>query len=143
MLPHIEPFIGGRGVANGAGAPHGAAVPMAERCGLGLPHPWPTGAGLPVRRGGAMTSSSSADSAEEPNLPFGLGERRFGEPEPDPDAVDASPAGRAMGARGRATGPGSPRDARFEGLWFIICVGELRDADRAPGALDGGPMGCA
>jgi hypothetical protein len=43
-------------------------------------------------------------------MPLGLGERRLGEPEPDPGA---SPVGRAMGAIGRATGPGSPRDARL------------------------------
>jgi hypothetical protein len=59
-----------------------------------------------------MTSSSSGDSAEEPSMPLGLGERRLGEPEPDPGA---SPVGRAMGAMGRATGPGSPMDARLLG----------------------------
>lgn len=96
---------------------------------------------MPVRRGGAMTSSSSADSAEDPSLPLGLGDRRLGEPEPDPEVVDVSPAGRAMGAMGRATGPGSPMDRRFDGLACIICVGELRDVPGAPGALDGGPIG--
>jgi len=143
ILPHRELPIGGRGEPNGAaGAPHGAApVPTAERCGLGLPHPWPTGAGMPVRRGGAITSSSSAESAEEPNLPLGLGERRLGDPEPEPDAVEDSPAGRAMGAMGRATGPGSPMDARFVGLGFIICVGEFKEVPGAPGVFEGGPMG--
>jgi len=59
-----------------------------------------------------MTSSSSGDNAEEPSLPLGLGERRLGEPEPDPGA---SLVGRAIGAIGLATGPGSPMDDRLLG----------------------------
>jgi len=59
-----------------------------------------------------MTSSSSGDNADEPSMPFGLGERRLGEPEPEPGV---SLVGRAMGAMGLATGPGSPTEARLFG----------------------------
>lgn len=136
MLPQREFPTGGRGEPKGgAGAPHGALFsPIADR-GLGLPQPWPTTDGLMRRDGGAMTSSSSGDRAEEPRNPLGLGDRRLGEPEPDPGP---SPAGRAMGAIGRATGPGSPMDARLLAPGGSIGGGELRELC---GALEGGPMG--
>lgn len=83
----------------------------------GLCHACPTGAGATRRVGAETTSSSSAASADEPSTPFGLGERRVGEvePEPDPEA-GASPAGRAIGAIGRVIGPGSAAiEARLPG----------------------------
>ena len=129
------PLIGGRGETKpgAVGAPHGARLsPMADR--LGAPHPWPKAAGFP-RRGGAMTSSSSGDNAEEPSIPLGLGVRRLGESEPDPGV---SPAGRAIGAIGRATGPGSPMEARLPGPGGIMGGGELSGPG---GILDGGPIG--
>lgn len=138
-FPHKGlPPIGGRGETKpGAeGAPHGARLsPMADR--LGAPHPCPTAdAGFP-RRGGAITSSSSGDNAEEPSMPLGLGVRRLGESEPDPGV---SPAGRAIGAIGRATGPGSPIEARLLGPGGIMGGGELSGPG---GILDGGPIGDA
>jgi len=54
------------------------------------------------------TSSSSAARADEPKIPFGLGERRLGDPElvlaPSPGVLLT--VGRAMGAIGRVMGPG-------------------------------------
>lgn len=73
-----------------------------------------------------MTSSSSGDNAEEPSMPFGLGERRLGEPEPE---LGVSPAGRAIGAIGRATGPGSPIEARLPGPGGTIEDGEATVLD--------------
>lgn len=116
------------------GAPHGALSPIAD-LGLELPQPWPTAAGLVRRVGGAMTSSSSGDNAEDPRTPLGLGERRLGEPEPDPDV---SPAGRAIGAMGRATGPGSPTDARLLEPGGSIGGGEFNEFG---GIFEGGPIG--
>ena len=136
-LPHKGlPVIGGRGeTKTGAvGAPHGARLsPIADR--LEAPHPCPTTDAEFPRRGGAMTSSSSGDNAEEPSMPLGLGVRRLGESEPDPVV---SPVGRAIGAIGRATGPGSPMEARLAGPGGIMGGGELSGPG---GILDGGPIG--
>lgn len=81
-----------------------------------------------------MTSSSSAASADEPRNPFGLGERRLGDVDPDPE----SPAGRAMGATGRVIGPGSFTEARRAPV--IACVGEGREFECCK-ALEGGAIG--
>lgn len=90
-------------------------------------------------------------------MPFGLGERRLGEPDPDVSPVIglAMGAGGAIGARGaigaggaisgaigtietgRATGPWSARDVRLEGPGANM-VGEARGFCEA---FEGGPMG--
>lgn len=73
-------------------APHTAAEAALATELRGLCQPAPTGVLSTVRRGGAVTtSSSSAARADEPNT-FGLGDLRLGDvvPEPEPD-VDASP----------------------------------------------------
>jgi len=129
---------GGRGEPKpgGAGAPHGARMlsPTAVRGLAGPPQPCPTAPGATRRPGGGTTSSSSAARAEEPSTPLGLGERRFGEPEPDPGA---SPLGLAMGAIGLATGPGSGMDARLLGPDGSI------EGVEVTGVLGGGPIGVA
>ena len=82
--------------------------------------------GATTRRpeGAAMTSSSSASSAAEPRTPFGLGDLRLGDVEPEPDA---SPVGRAMGAMGRVIGPGSGTATRVLGPGArLSCVGDAR-----------------
>ncbi len=88
------------------------------------PIPPPKGA-IPVSRLAAAgtTSSSSAASADEPNIPFGLGDLFKGEIDPGlgfspPFAVVlvlVDPVGRAMGAIGREIGPG-------------FCTSEIPDA---------------
>jgi len=115
VCPGNAVHSGGRGgngaavdVAQGARMPGGAALV----CGLDPGAPQPTAPGATDRRPGASTiSSSSAASADEPSTPFGLGERRLGDVEPEP----GSPAGRAIGAMGvrgvgRPIGPGSAID---------------------------------
>lgn len=103
MPPHSEPPIGGRvGKAVDVGLPQGPLVsPIIVRGLVLLPHDWPTAPGGTRLPGGGTTSSSSAASAEDPST-LGLGERRIGEPELDPEV---SPVGLAIGAGG-AIGPG-------------------------------------
>lgn len=111
---------GGRGEANvEPGAPQGDRKSVIELRALAVPHPWPTGAAERRPAGADMTSSSSGESADEPRTPFGLGDRRLGEVEPEPVAS----TGRAIGAIGLVIGPGSALLRRL-GLGVIICVGE-------------------
>ena len=92
---------GGRGEENPGLDPHGTRMSGPLLRGLAVAGPHPTAPGATDRRPGALTISSlSSASADEPSTPFGLGERRLGDVDPDPDA---SPAGRAIGASG-ATG---------------------------------------
>jgi len=85
------------------------------------------------------TSSSSAASAEDPRTPLGLGERRFGDPEPELAASPLPPAGppaigRAIGAIGRVIGPGP------EASLLVPCCCKFVDARRPwPGASIEGP----
>ena len=128
---------------SGGGSPHG---PRALSDAVGRPGEapfqlWPTTpGGAAVRRAGVdTTSSSSAASADEPRVPFGLGERRLGEPEPD---LVSAAAGRAIGARtGRATGPGSAADMRrlAPGARF---VGSVLAEAKVLGSLEPGPTIC-
>jgi len=118
---------GGGGSAAGPGAPQGARRPGAESALRGElnPHPGraPCGTDRRPDTGSETNSSSSAASADEPRIPFGLGERRTGEPCTDADADAESPdvpAGRAMGAieamsvigAGRPIGPTSLTEER-------------------------------
>lgn len=100
--PHNEPPMGGRvGKAADVGLPQGPlGSPMIVRGLVLLPHDCPTAPGGTRLAGGGTTSSSSAASAEDPST-LGLGVRRIGEPELDPEA---SPVGLAIGAGG-AIGP--------------------------------------
>jgi len=121
--------------------PQGArmASPTTEREGLVVaPHPCPTALVVKRRPGGGTTSSSSAARADEPRTPFGLGERRLGEPEPAELEPVASALGLAIGAMGRATGPGSGTDKR------LLAGGAMTPEDDAPiGVFGGGPIGAA
>lgn len=116
-----------------------------------MPIPAPMGIGAVLRPRGAFTTSSSlSTSADEPRIPWGLGERT-GEPElelPSPLLFEVPEMlGRAMGAMmGRPIGPGSPdmREARRP------CPGARESMDGAEGEDDrgmedftfwGGPMG--
>lgn len=82
----------------------------------------------------ATTSSSSAANADDPRVPFGLGDLLLGDPDPElaPSADVPPPGGRAIGAIGRVIGPGP--DAS---------VGVLRTATEprrpCPGASIGAP----
>lgn len=137
---------GGNGCADdaaqGARMPGGAALVF----GLDPGAPQPTAPGATDRRPGANTiSSSSAASAEEPSTPFGLGERRLGDVEPEPVG---SPAGRAMGAMGagRPIGPGSAIDGLRPGGAGASCGGEASGfcaalLGGAIGATEEGPTG--
>ena len=122
-----------------AGAPQGGR-PSGKAL-RGLPQ---FGPGATVRRLGACTtSSSSAASADEPNTPFGLVERRLGDVEPEPEA-SPEPGGRAMGAigaTGRVIGPGSAGGRRL--VLGARWVGEpIRFPGRVGGAMGaGGPIG--
>jgi hypothetical protein len=87
------------------------------------------------------TSSSSAARADDPRTPFGLGDRRLGDPDPElVPSVVVVVLGRAIGAIGRVMGPGPPTDMA------------ARDARRPEPNMDGpgvargvlpfgGPMG--
>lgn len=121
------------GAAQGARMPSGAAL-----CGLDPGAPQPTAPGATDRRPGASTiSSSSAASAAEPSTPFGLGERRLGDVDPEPVG---STAGRAIGAMGagRPIGPSSAMDGLRPGGPGANCGGE---ANGFCAALLGGAMG--
>ena len=111
---------GGRGEEK-PGGPHGDRKSVIELRALAVPHPCPGPGGAAERRpaGAFTTSSSSGDSADDPSTPFGLGDRRLGDADPEPDAS----TGRAIGAIGRETGPGSALLSRL-GLGVITCVGE-------------------
>lgn len=98
--------------------------------------------------GAATTSSSSAANADEPRTPLGLGVRWVGEPEPE---LGVSPAlafeaeGRAMGAMGRATGPGSELSIGMEPRRVGASIAGVEE-DEASGCmgvfvLGGGPIG--
>lgn len=131
--------VRGEPKAAGAGGPQGARLSPGAVLGLVLAHPWPTAVAMGRRVGAVTTSSSSAARAEDPSTPLGLGDRRFGDPDPDPDP-EGSPAGLAMGAIGRATGPGSGRDTRLAGAGGNIVEGD--DPGVCPITLDdGGPIG--
>ena len=103
------------------------------------------------------TSSSSAASAEDPRTPFGLGDRRLGDPDPElvvPSPVAALPVmGRPMGARGRVIGPGpeptTGEDVEAESGLRIADERRLEPGASIEGAEDvnvnglgfGGPIG--
>jgi hypothetical protein len=98
---------GGRGGTGDPVAPQGARRPGAESALRGElnPHPGsdPCGTDRRPEAGSETNSSSSAARADEPRTPFGLGERRTGEPCADADADVESPdvpGGRAIGAIG-------------------------------------------
>jgi len=140
-FPHSElPIGGGRGdpKPGGPGGPQGVRTSPTALRGPGLagPQPCPTVPADPARRfvGAGTTSSSSAARAEDPRMPFGLGERRLGDPDPDPGV---SPVGLAIGARGLATGPGSGTDARLLG------PADIGGGMTKFGVLGGGPIGVA
>jgi hypothetical protein len=86
----------------GGGGPHGPLRSTDARGGTGAAPQ--TGPLAIVRREVSTTSSSSVARAEDPRT-FGLGDRRTGEADPDPDCS----VGRAMGwmGRGGPIGPGS------------------------------------
>lgn len=107
------------------GPPLKLASPMALRglalaqvCPPGPPPigiaPIPMGVDPPTLLGPCAdtTSSSSAASAEDPRMPFGLGDRRLGDPDPEllasplPATGPPPATGRAIGAIGRVIGPG-------------------------------------
>lgn len=123
MLHNEGPIGGGRGEAKvGAGGPHGDRMSGTELRGLAVagPQPCPTVPGATERRptGAPTTSSSSGIKADEPRTPFGLGERREGDVEPEPEA---SPVlGRAIGAIGLVIGPGSAAGVRALGPANIV-----------------------
>lgn len=111
--------------------------------GLAVDGPQPTAPGATARRTGAVTiSSSSAASADEPKTPFGLGDRRLGDVEPEPPV---SAAGRAIGAIGvdgigRPIGPRSTIEGRRPGGPGASCVG---DVSGFCAALLGGAIGAS
>lgn len=111
------------------------------------PTPMPPNGAMPVSLlvAPGTTSSSSAASAEEPRIPFGLGDLLTGELDPGLEfspfiTVLVDPVGRAIGAIGREIGPkfciGSATGALEGGASGRMCM--LRRPD--PGAKeDGGP----
>ena len=79
------------------------------------------------------TSSSSAANADDPRTPFGLGDRRLGDPDPElvvpsPDVAAFPVMGRAMGARGRVIGPG-PEPTTGEDVEATAAESGLRTAE--------------
>jgi hypothetical protein len=106
----------GRGeLANPGGAPQGVLLSPTALLGLAGAHPEPRApipicAVPPLRPIDANTTSSpSSTNADDPRTPFGLGDLLTGDPEPElpsPPPLVHVVVGRAMGAMGRATGPG-------------------------------------
>lgn len=127
--------------ALGLAGPQVCAAPT----GAGAPRLIPIGAATLLGAFPETTSSSSAAKAEDPRIPFGLGERREGDPDPElaPSPDPLVVVGRAMGAIGRVIGPGPAAPSACGPLLLLPLLLLLRIGIEArrpcPGASIDGP----